>query len=113
MFTFGGPVPETALPRATELSLRDRVRLLSGSGVWHTQGVGAGPEHRAVPAVRMNDGPHGMRVQLGNNDHLGLGSSEPSTCFPTAVTLASSWDEDLVAEVGRAVALEARALGVS
>ena len=41
----------------------------------------------------MRDGPHGLRVQDDDNpDHLGLGRSLPATCFPPAVTLASSWD---------------------
>src|SRR5574344_2386414 len=38
---------------------------------------------------------------------------EPATCFPGSVTTASSWDVDLVAEVGEAIAVEAQSLGVS
>lgn len=93
--------------RAGDLDLRDQIRLLSGRDFWSTNPVAG------VPSVRMNDGPHGMRVQLGEADHLGFNAAEPATCFPTAVTLASSWDEDLLSEVGAAVAQEARALGVS
>jgi beta-glucosidase len=46
-----------------------------------------------LPRIRVSDGPHGLRVQDDDNpDHLGLGRSLPATCFPPAVTLASSWD---------------------
>ncbi|WP_206074566.1 glycoside hydrolase family 3 C-terminal domain-containing protein [Antribacter gilvus] len=98
----------TTTPPASDLTLDERVSLLSGSGSWLTQPL---PDHD-VPAVVLSDGPHGLRYQRGAGDHLGIGRSEPATCFPPAVTLASSWDEDLAAEVGRAVGAEARALGV-
>src|SRR4029079_1703735 len=61
----------------------------------------------------MADGPHGLRVQDDDNpDHLGLGRSLPATCFPPAVTLASSWDPELLREVGEALGREARSQGV-
>ena len=83
--------------------------LTTGSGYWHTHDAGA----LGVPALRLSDGPHGLRVQDDDHpDHLGLGRSLPATCFPPAVTLASSWDPDLVQRVGAALGEEARALGV-
>ncbi|HNN48017.1 MAG TPA: glycoside hydrolase family 3 N-terminal domain-containing protein, partial [Marmoricola sp.] len=92
--------------QATALPLNDQISLLSGADVWHTQAV------PGVPAVRLADGPHGLRVQDGDSDHLGLAASRPATCFPPAVTLASTWDPALVREVGRAIAAEAREQGV-
>ncbi|MEV0366842.1 glycoside hydrolase family 3 C-terminal domain-containing protein [Nocardia fusca] len=95
-------------PRAPRTVGSDRFSLLSGKNFWQTA------DHRELGArsVRMADGPHGLRVQGPADDHLGLAPSVPATCFPTAVTLASSWDPELVAEVGAAVAREARVLGV-
>ena len=61
----------------------------------------------------VSDGPHGLRAQPERQDHVGLGGSLPATCFPTASALASSWDPDIFAEVGRALAAEALACGVS
>lgn len=89
----------------TSLPLERRVTLLSGSDVWHTEPVG----EIDLPPVMMTDGPHGLRKQEESGDHLGVSGSKPATCFPTAVTLASSWDEELVAEVGEAVGREAAA----
>jgi beta-glucosidase len=95
--------------RASELTLEEQISLLSGSTFWLTQPL---PDH-GVPAVMLSDGPHGLRAQSGEGEHLGLLGSIPATCFPPAVTIASSWDPELVAQIGAAVGAEARALGVS
>ncbi|MHC9043256.1 glycoside hydrolase family 3 C-terminal domain-containing protein [Microbacterium saperdae] len=63
-------------------------------------------------AIRMADGPHGLRVQDDDApDHMGLNRSRAATCFPPAVTLASSWDPKLVEQVGAALGAEARTAG--
>lgn len=93
---------------ATSLSTDEQLSLLSGADFWRTRAL---PEH-GIPAAMLADGPHGLRAQLEATDHLGLASSVAATCFPPAATLASSWDEELVQEVGAAVGREARALGV-
>jgi len=95
--------------RASELTLAEQIRLLSGSTFWLTEPL---PEHD-VPGIMLSDGPHGLRAQSGEGEHLGLLGSIPATCFPPAVTIASSWDPDLVRQIGAAVGAEARALGVS
>ncbi|MEK9764241.1 MAG: glycoside hydrolase family 3 N-terminal domain-containing protein, partial [Deltaproteobacteria bacterium] len=59
----------------------------------------------------MTDGPHGVR-KARSSDTVGIGDSEPATCFPTASALASSWNLDLVQKVGVAMGREAQALGV-
>ncbi|MGW6749680.1 glycoside hydrolase family 3 C-terminal domain-containing protein [Streptomyces sp. NPDC055006] len=91
------------------LSLAEKAALTTGSGWWHTAAL---PE-AGVPAVRMSDGPHGLRLQTEEeSDHLGMNESAPATCFPPAVTLASSWDTELAGRVGRALARESQAHGV-
>ena len=90
------------------LSLDEQVSLLSGADFWRTRAL---PE-RGIPQAMLSDGPHGIRAQQNGGDHLGLASSTPSTCFPTAVTTAASWNPALLEEVGAAVGREARALGV-
>ena len=86
--------------------VEQRVRLTRGADFWSTEAVGA------VPSLVLTDGPHGVRRQRGDADHLGIADSEPATCFPPAVGLAQSWDRDLVERVGVALGREARALGV-
>ncbi len=93
---------------ASDLTIDEQLSLLSGADFWRTRAL---PEH-GIPSAMLADGPHGLRAQLEATDHLGLASSVASTCFPPAATLASSWNEQLVREVGEAVGREARALGV-
>ncbi|MBE7162382.1 MAG: glycoside hydrolase family 3 C-terminal domain-containing protein [Williamsia herbipolensis] len=89
-----------------EGSIDDRTRLTRGADFWSTEAVAE------VPSLVLTDGPHGVRRQRGDADHLGIADSEPATCFPPAVGLAQSWDRDLVERVGAALGREARALGV-
>ena len=65
-----------------QLTLEQKVALLSGKDVWSTY---AFPQ-AGVPSMVMSDGPHGLRRQLGRGDHLGQRPSQPATCFPTAGT---------------------------
>jgi beta-glucosidase len=92
--------------RTAALSTAELAALGSGATFWSTKAVGN------VPALVLTDGPHGVRKQSGSADHLGLGASEPATCFPPAVALGQSWDPELVRRVGVALGTEARALGV-
>ena len=56
----------------------------------------------------VSDGPHGLRKQNSDGDHVGVGASVPATCFPTASALGSSWDVALARQVGVAIGEEAR-----
>lgn len=91
-----------------ELSLEEKASLLSGRDVWRLKGI----ERLGVPSIMMTDGPHGLRKQKDESDHLGLNESEPAVCFPTASASACSFDRELLFELGAAIADEARAQGV-
>ena len=91
-----------------KLSLEEKCALLQGATTF-----GSWPNERAgIPAIEYSDGPNGVRHQAGAADHLGLNGSEPATCFPTAVTVANSWDPQLGEQVGAAMGEEAAAQGV-
>uniref|UniRef100_UPI000AA0C25E glycoside hydrolase family 3 protein n=1 Tax=Streptomyces acidiscabies TaxID=42234 RepID=UPI000AA0C25E len=91
---------------ATPLDLTTKASLLSGHDMWTTVDVpGAG-----LPSLLLCDGPHGVRKQSGEATQVY--DSEPATCFPPAVALASSWDPELLRRVGEALGQEARSLGV-
>ncbi|WP_231481704.1 MULTISPECIES: glycoside hydrolase family 3 C-terminal domain-containing protein [unclassified Microbacterium] len=90
------------------LSLLEKAALLSGANTWQTRAI----ERAGIPAVWMADGPHGVRRQVGSADHLGINGSEPATCFPTAATVAGSWDDALAEEIGTALGREASSQGV-
>nr|AVI10174.1 beta-glucosidase [Streptomyces sp.] len=91
-----------------KLSITEKASLTSGDGDFVTAQV------PGVPAVRMSDGPHGLRLprELGDGGQTDLRSAAPATCFPPAVALGSSWDPDLAERVAGALADEARAFGV-
>ena len=92
-----------------ELTLEEKCALLSGAETFKTRGM---PEH-GIPQIWLSDGPHGLRKQAGENDHLGLNPSVPATCFPTASAVANSWDAALGEEIGAALGEEAAAQEVS
>jgi beta-glucosidase len=88
--------------------IQSKISLTGGADFWHTPAIADAD----LPEVMLTDGPHGVRKQSGSSDHVGINDSEPATCFPPAVGLASSWSAPLLTEVGVALGEECRALGV-
>lgn len=93
----------------SKMSLEEKALMMSGKSVWQTQDF---PQY-GIPSMMMSDGPHGMRTQAGEGDHLGINVSMPATCFPTAATVANSWNVELGEEIGQALADEAVTMGVN
>jgi beta-glucosidase len=98
-----------SINRISELTLEEKASLCLGSDFWHTAPV----ERLGIPRIMVSDGPHGLRAQLEEADHVGIGGSAPATCFPTASALGSSWNPELFRTVGEALGREAKRLGVS
>jgi beta-glucosidase len=92
-----------------QLTIEEKASLCLGSDFWHTAEI----ERLGIPKLMVSDGPHGLRAQLDEADHVGIGGSVPATCFPPAAGIASSWNPDLCESVGKALAREARKWGVS
>lgn len=92
-----------------KMTLAEKAAFLSGKSEWESRDY----KRLGIPSIFCSDGPHGIRKQAGAGDHLGLNASLPSTCFPTAATVANSWDEALGQEIGDALGEEAEALGVN
>ncbi len=92
----------------SQMTLEEKASLASGKDFWQAKAV----ERLGIPSIYFSDGPHGLRKQEAAADHLGLNESVKSTCFPTAVTMASAWDENLCYTVGQALGKEATALNV-
>lgn len=89
-----------------DLSDQEAIKLTSGQDFWRSEAVAG------IPAIRMSDGPHGLRYQAQAVDHLGINEAVPATAFPTASASASSWDPSLLKQMGAAIAEEARSLNV-
>lgn len=85
----------------SQMTLEEKASLCSGKNFWQLKGV----ERLGIPSIMVTDGPHGLRKQAGDADHLGLNQSVKATCFPPAVTSASSWDSAALYEMGKAMAM--------
>ena len=86
-----------------KMTLEEKVSLCSGKTKWSTEDI----KRLNIPSIKMFNGPHGMRVETSE------GKVKKATCFPTASALASSWDADLVYEVGKVIGKECRNLGAN
>ena len=87
----------------SQITLEEKCYLFSGKDFWQSRSI----ERLGIPNMTMADGPHGVRKQEGAGDQLGLNGSIPATCFPTAATMANSWDPKLGEEMGKCLGEEA------
>ena len=89
-----------------KMTLEDKIALCEGASFWETKAY----EKYGIPAMFLCDGPNGLRKQdlASGTDMLGVNESRPATCFPSGVTTADSWDEELIFEVGKAIGEEAK-----
>ncbi|PFM63568.1 glycosyl hydrolase [Bacillus cereus] len=92
----------------SQMTLEEKASLCSGLDFWNTKGI----ERLGIPSIMVTDGPHGLRKQAEGADHLGIYNSIPSTCFPSAVGLASTWNKELIKQVGVALGEECQAENV-
>jgi beta-glucosidase len=91
------------------MSLEDKVSFCSGADFWSTKAF----EKYGIPSIFMSDGPHGLRKQEKESDHIGVNQSKAATCFPPACATACSWDRKLIEEIGKAIGEEALQEGIS
>lgn len=91
----------------SKLTLEEKVALVQGHNFMFTNLV----PRLNIPAIRMSDGPHGLRIQQAD-DH-GATASLPATAFPTASCSANSWNPDLLYKMGQAMAEEAQFYGIN
>jgi beta-glucosidase len=86
-----------------QMTIEEKVAILSGTNLWYTHAI----ERLGIPAVKMTDGPNGARgsAMRGGPD------APTSACFPAGIALAATWNTELVRQVGRAIAEEAKTKG--
>lgn len=93
----------------SQLTLEEKAGLCSGQDFWRLKSI----DRLEIPSIMVADGPHGLRKEPDAADYLVAGQSLPATCFPSAVTLACSWDRGLISRMGEALGKECQAEGVS
>ncbi len=95
---------QRALALVAQMTLEEKAALTSGADFWHIKGL----ERLGLPRIMVTDGPHGLRKQAESADHLGINSSVPATCFPTASATTCSFDRALLNQIGEAIGEECR-----
>lgn len=101
-------ISQKAKDLVSQMTLEEKTSLCSGKNFWETKAV----ERLGIASFMVTDGPHGLRKQAGESDHLGLNASVPATCFPTAAATACSFDPALMERMGSALGEECRAENV-
>lgn len=93
-----------------QMTLEEKASLCSGGDFWHTKAI----ERLGVPAMMVSDGPHGLRKQKDEGDHLGVNDSIVAVCYPAGCASAASFDRELLSEMGQAIgeACQAEGIGV-
>ena len=86
----------------SQMTLEEKASFCDGADFWNLQSC----ERLGIKSIMVTDGPHGLRKKKEKKDSGELMSSNPATCFPTAVTTAASWDPDLIYEMGQALGEE-------
>ncbi|RRJ64002.1 glycosyl hydrolase [Paenibacillus oralis] len=92
-----------------QMTLEEKASLMSGKDFWQTQDI----KRLGIQSIFLADGPHGIRKQAVAADKLGLNEGVPATCYPTAATVANSWNVELGETVGEYLGEEAIAQKVS
>jgi len=86
-----------------QMTLDEKCALLAGKDTWNTVPI----ERLGIPSLTMTDGPHGVRA---SNPETGR-KMGPATSFPTGVSMASSWNIELIERVGKALGEETHGMG--
>ena len=92
-----------------QMTLEEKAAMCSGADFWHTEAV----ERLGIPASMLSDGPHGLRKQNQEGDHLGINDSIKAVCFPAGCGTAASFNRELLKEMGETLGNECQAEGVS
>ncbi|GME48794.1 Periplasmic beta-glucosidase precursor [Neofusicoccum parvum] len=95
-----GQPDRVARDLAAKLPLKEQVSLLAGSDFWRTVAL----PHRGIPSIKTTDGPNGARGQWFKN-------GTPAALFPCGISLAATWNLDLMEEVGKHLGDETKARG--
>lgn len=92
-----------------QMTLEEKAGMCSGKDFWHLKSV----ERLGIPEVMVSDGPHGLRKQDKEADHLGANESIKAVCFPTACATACSFDRELLETLGETLGDECQAENLS
>ena len=92
------------------MTVEEKATMLSGSGWMESAPI----ERLGIPAIKMADGPMGVRSWAGSSAITSAANAPATvltTSFPSGVAMAATWDTELVQREGQAIGQEVKALG--
>jgi beta-glucosidase len=92
-----------------KMTLEEKAGMCSGADFWSTKEV----KRLGIPGIMVSDGPHGLRKQADEADHLGLNDSIKAVCFPAGCSTAASFNRELIDRMGETLGNECQAEGIS
>jgi beta-glucosidase len=104
------PAEKRVADLLSRMTLEEKATMLSGSGWMESAPI----ERLGIPAIKMADGPLGVRSWAGNSAITGIRGAKQhvfSTSFPAGVAMAATWDPELVRREGQAIGQQVKALG--
>jgi len=104
------PAEKRVADLLSRMTLEEKATMLSGSGWMESAPI----ERLGIPAIKMADGPLGVRSWAGSSAITGVRGAKQhvfSTSFPAGVAMAATWDPELVRREGQAIGQEVKALG--
>mmetsp|Transcript_33989 Transcript_33989/g.97920 ORF Transcript_33989/g.97920 Transcript_33989/m.97920 type:complete len:797 (-) Transcript_33989:89-2479(-) len=96
----GMDIEDSAQRLLSQMTLKEKVGVLSGAGMWENHGV----PRLGLQSLRVTDGPHGARG-------LSLRGSAGALLAPCETALAATFNEGLVEQVGEVLGAECRRRG--
>ncbi len=98
------------MDKIENLTLHEKASMLSGYRNMETRPI----DRLSIPSLLLSDGPNGLRIENAKGNSMdGIANCLPSTCFPSGVNMASSWDTSLIHEIGNAIGEESLHYGVN
>jgi beta-glucosidase len=104
------PAEKRVADLLSRMTVEEKAAMLSGSGWMESTPI----ERLGIPAIKMADGPMGVRSWAGSSAITGLPGAPLkvlTTSFPAGVAMAAAWDPELVEREGHAIGQEIKALG--
>jgi len=90
-----------------QLTLEEKVSLVHGNANFTTAGV----PQLGIPELWMDDGPLGVREEVGEQFKIARRSDDFATAMPATLGLAATWNPDLAKEYGSVIGQEAKQRG--
>ena len=104
----GQPVDARVEDLLSRVTLEEKISIIHADSKFTTAAI----PRLGIPRRWLDDGPHGVREDIGPDTWASAGRTDDfSTAMPAGICLAATWNPDLGFKEGEAIGQEARARG--